>query len=102
MAATEKKTRTALTLEQRKAKLAKDKAKFEKEHAQIAILELKDYISALKIANVGSLFSVVKANKPNVDAVDVLRTLADIAKLKVVITEKPRTARKPKVSAAAK
>jgi hypothetical protein len=80
-----KKPRKTLSIEEQKAKLA--------------ILELKDYINNLKVANVGSVFSVVKANKPGVSALNVLQTLAEIGGLKVIITEKPKATRKPKPSA---
>jgi len=63
---------------------------------------LKDYISNLKVANVGSVFSVIKANKPDVSALNVLQTLAEIGGLRVTITEKPKATRKPKASAKAK
>ena len=96
MATTAKKTRTKLTLAEQKAKLAADKAKLAEQETKIAVAELKGYLKDLKVANVGSLFSVVKANKPGVTALDVLRTLADIAELKVVISPKPVATRAKK------
>jgi hypothetical protein len=63
---------------------------------------LKDYISNLKVANVGSVFSVVKANKPGVSSLNVLQTLAEIGGLKVTISEKPKATRKPKADADSK
>lgn len=97
-----KKTRKTLTIEERKAKLAKQKAATAAAEAKLAIAELKDYISNLKIANVGSVFSVVKANKPDVSSLNVLQTLAEIGGLKVTITEKPKATRKPKATKVAK
>jgi hypothetical protein len=97
-----KKPRKTLTIEEKKAKLAKQKELHAAAEAKLAILELKDYISNLKVANVGSLFSVVKANKPGVSALNVLQTLAEIGDLKVIITEKPKTTRQPKSSADSK
>lgn len=91
-----KKPRKTLTIEERKAKLAKQKAATAAAEAKLAIVELKDYISNLKVANVGSVFSVVKANKPGVSALNVLQTLAEIGGLKVVITEKQKVPRKLK------
>ena len=91
-----KKTRKKLSLLEQKAKLTADKAKLLEQETKIAVAELKDYLKDLKVANVGSLFSVVKANKPGVTALDVLRTLADIAELKVVITPKPTVTRAKK------
>jgi hypothetical protein len=97
-----KKPRKTLSIEERKVKLANQKAATAAAEAKLAILELKDYISNLKIANVGSVFSVVKANKPDVSALNVLQTLAEIGGLKVTITEKPKATRKPKASADSK
>jgi ATP sulfurylase len=91
-----KKPRKTLSIEERKAKLAKQKAATAAAEAKLAILELKDYISNLKVANVGSVFSVVKANKPGVSSLNVLQTLAEIGGLKVVITEKQKIPRKLK------
>jgi hypothetical protein len=96
------KPRKTLTIEERKAKLAKDKAAHATREAKLVIAELKDYISNLKVANVGSVFSVVKANKPGVTALNVLQTLAEISGLKVTITEKPKATRKPKAGADSK
>jgi hypothetical protein len=65
-----KKPRKTLTIEEQKAKLAKQKESHAAKEAKLAIVELKDYISNLKIANVGSVFSVVKANKPGVSSLN--------------------------------
>lgn len=97
-----KKPRKTLTIDERKAKLNKQKAAHAAAEAKLAIIELKDYISNLKVANVGSVFSVVKANKPDVSALNVLQTLAEIGGLKVTITEKPKATRKPKAGADSK
>jgi hypothetical protein len=97
-----KKPRKTLSIEERKAKLAKQKAATAAAEAKLAIVELKDYISNLKVANVGSVFSVVKANKPDVSSLNVLQTLAEIGGLKVTITEKPKATRKPKAEKDAK
>ena len=79
--------------------MAKQKAATAAAEAKLAIVELKDYISNLKVANVGSVFSVVKANKPGISSLNVLQTLAEIGGLKVTITEKPKATRKPKAGA---
>ncbi len=97
-----KKSRKTLTIEERKVKLAKQKAATAAAEAKLAIVELKEYISNLKVANVGSVFSVVKANKPGVSSLNVLQTLAEIGGLKVTITEKPKATRKSKVEKDAK
>jgi hypothetical protein len=52
------------------------------------VAELRNYVNDFKVANVGSLFSAIKANKPGVKDLDILRTLAEIAGLKVTITPK--------------
>jgi ATP sulfurylase len=91
-----KKSRKTLSIEEKKAKLAKQKELHAAKEAKLAILELKDYISNLKIASVGSVFSIVKANKPGVSSLNVLQTLAEIGGLKVVITEKQKVPRKLK------
>jgi hypothetical protein len=90
------KPRKKLTIEEKKAKLAKQKELHAAAEAKLVIAELKDYISNLKVANVGSVFSVVKANKPGVSSLNVLQTLAEIGGLKVTITEKPKATRKSK------
>jgi hypothetical protein len=97
-----KKPRKTLSIEEQKAKLAKQKELHAAKEAKLAIAELKDYISNLKVANVGSVFSVVKANKPGVSSLNVLQTLAEIGGLKVTITEKPKATRKPKAGADSK
>ena len=58
------KTRKTLTLAEKKAKLETGKSKIALQEAKIAVDELKEFVSNLKVANVGSLFTVVKANKP--------------------------------------
>lgn len=97
-----KKQRKTLTIEEKKAKLAKQKELHAAAEAKLVIAELKDYISNLKVANVGSVFSVVKANKPGISELNVLQTLAEIGGLKVTITEKPKTTRKSKAGADSK
>jgi hypothetical protein len=47
-----------------------DKAAHATREAKLVIAELKDYISNLKVANVGSVFSVVKSNKPSVSSLN--------------------------------
>ena len=92
------KTRKTLTLAEKKAKLESGKSKLALQEAKIAVDELKEFVSNLKVANVGSLFTVVKANKPGTTDINILRTLADIARLKVTITVKavvPRAPKKP-------
>ena len=86
--ATIKKTRKKLSLTEQKEKIAADEAKIAQQKSKIAVAELKDYVSNLKVANVGILFTVVKANKAGVKDIDILLTLAEIAKLKVNISPK--------------
>lgn len=102
MNATIKKPRKKLTLVEQKAKLEADEAKIAQQKAKIAVTELKDYVNNLKVANVGSLFTVVKANKPGVKDIDILRTLAEIAKLKVNISPKVPATRAKKSTTSTK
>lgn len=99
MATAAKKTRKKLNLAEQKDKLAASKAKIAEQEAKIAVAELKDYVKNLKVGNIGSLFTVIKANKPGVDTLDILRTLAEIAGLKVVISPKPVVTRAKKKAA---
>jgi hypothetical protein len=64
-----KKPRKTLTIEEQ-AKLTKQKESHAAKEAKLAILESKDFISNLKVANVGSVFSVVKANKPGLSSLN--------------------------------
>jgi len=96
--ATIKKTRKKLSLAEQKAKIEADEAKIAQQKAKIAVTELKDYVNNLKVANVGSLFTVIKANKAGVKDIDILRTLAEIAKLKVNISPKVAASRVKKAS----
>ena len=91
--ATTTRVRKVLTLEEQKLKYEADLKKLAEQASKIAVLELKDYISNLSVANVGSLFEVVKANKKGVKDLDILITLAEIGKVKVDITEKPKATR---------
>ncbi len=94
-----KKTRKKLSITELKSKLAIDKEKIAEQEAKIAVAELKDYITNLKVANVGSLFTVVKTNKSGIKDIDILRTLAEIAKLKVSISPKLVAKRAKKTAA---
>lgn len=96
------KTRKKLSLAEQKAKLAAEKLKIAALEAKIAVDDLKDYINNLKIASVTDLFSQVKAGKAGVKDIDILRTIADIAKLKVIITDKPKVSRTKKAVTKAK
>jgi hypothetical protein len=103
MATAPKKTRTALTLDQRKAKLEKDRLKFAQEEAKIAIEETQSFLAAFKPSSVAKLFSEVRAVRKDVKDIDILRTLAKIGNVKVVITAKvavPRTKKADKIAAA--
>ena len=83
------KKRKTLTIEEQKSKLELERLKLEAKGAKIAVAELKDYIKNLKVGSVSNLFTIVRTNKPDVSDIDILRTLAEIANLKVTITEKP-------------
>lgn len=91
-----KKTRKKLTLEEQKEKLQAEKLRLAEQEAKIAVAELKSYVNDFKVANIGSLFTAIKANKPGVKDIDILRTLADIAGLKVTITPKVAATRAKK------
>lgn len=94
-----KNPRKNLTIAEQRAKIEVAKQKLAAQESRLAVNDLKDYITNLKIANVGSLFSVVAANRKDVKKIDVLRTLGEIGGLKVTITEKVKVARKPKAVA---
>ena len=98
----EKKTRRKLSLAEQKAKLEAEKLKLAALEAKIAVDDLKDYISNLKITSVTDLFSQVKAGKAGVKDIDILRTIAEIAEIKVVITDKPKIPRAKNGKAKAK
>jgi len=83
---TTKKPRKVLTLEERKVKLAKDKAKVFTEEAKIAVEETQSFLAAFKPSSVAKLFEEVRAQRKDVKDIDILRTLAKIAKVKAVIT----------------
>ena len=76
------KLRKTLTIEKKNAQLTKQKELYDAVEAQLAILELKDYISNLKVANVGSVFSVVKSNKPSVSSLNTFQTFAELSSVK--------------------
>ena len=94
-----KKPRKKLNLAEQKAKLAASKTKVAEQESKIAVAELKEFLTNLKVANVGSLFTVANANKPGTTNIDILRTLAEIAGLKVVISPKPVVTRAKKKAA---
>lgn len=97
-----KTTRKKLSIVEQKTKLELNKKKLAEQESKIKVAELKDYMINLKVDNVGSVFNVVKESKSGVTTMDVLRTLAEISGLKVLITEKLKVIRKPKVGAASK
>jgi hypothetical protein len=87
------KPRKKLSLAEQKDKLAKAEKLLAEQKAKLAVDELKDYVSNLKITSVTDLFSQVKAGKAGVKDIDILRTIAEIAEIKVVITDKPKIPR---------
>jgi len=92
------KPRKKLSLAEQKDKLAKAEKLLAEQKAKLAVDELKDYVSNLKITSITNLFSQVKSGKAGVKDIDILRTIGEIAGLKVNITEKPKVtrAKKPK------
>jgi hypothetical protein len=90
------KPRKKPSIAEQRAAIIKDEQKLADRKAKLAVEVLKDFITNLKVANVGSIFSVVRANHAGVKDIDILRTLAEIAKLKVNITEKPVVTRAKK------
>lgn len=91
-----KSPRKKLTIAEQRAKIAAARAKLAAQESRLAVNDLREYITNLKVPTVGKLFSVALENRKDVKKVDVLRTLAVIADLKVTITEKPKTVRKTK------
>ena len=91
--------RKKLSLADQWAKLALVKAKVAAQESKLAVSEIKEFITNLKVPTVGNLFTVALAAKKDLKKIDVLRTLAEIGGLKVTITEKVKTPRKPKVAA---
>ena len=96
-----KNPRKKLTLAAQMAKVEEKQAKLTAQASRLAVLDLKDFVSNLKVANVGSVFSVVAAQRPGTKNIDILQTLAAIGDLKVTIIEKPKTVRKTKAASAA-
>lgn len=92
----EKRTRKKLTIAEQKAKLAAEKARLDAAYAKLAVDDLKDFVTNLKITSITSLFSQVKAGKTGVKDIDILRTIAEIANLKVNISDKPKVLRAKK------
>lgn len=91
-----KRSRRVLSIAEQRAAIARDEQKLADRKAKLAVEVLKDFITNLKVANVGSLFAVVRANQAGVKDIDTLRTLAEIGGLKVNITEKPAVTRAKK------
>lgn len=98
MATATKRTRKTLTLAEQKAKLAASKAKVAAQETKIAVLELKGYVETLKVDSVQGLFTAVKAHSKGMQDIDILRTIAEIVKLKVIVSEKPIVKRAAKGS----
>lgn len=98
MATAAKRTRKTLTLAEQKEQLLKDKQALAAKEAKIAVLELKGYVQTLKVDSVQGLFTAVKAHSKGMQDIDILRTIAEIVKLKVTIAEKPIVKRAPKGS----
>lgn len=93
MATPPKKTRKVKSLAERKATLEEAKKRLAADEAKIAVAELKEFLAAFKPTTIASLFDELKAQKASVKRIDVLRTIAEIGKVKVTITEKPIAAR---------
>lgn len=94
-----KNPRKKLSITEQRAKLEAARAKIAAQESKLAVSEMKEFITNLKVPTVGNLFTVALASKKDVKKIDVLRTLAEIGGLKVTITEKVKTPRKPKVAA---
>ena len=99
MATAEKKTRKTLTLAEQKEQLLEAKKALAAKEAKIAVLELKGYVEKLKVDSVQGLFTAVKAHSKGMQDIDILRTIAEIVKLKVTIAEKLIVKRAPKGTA---
>ena len=89
-----KKPRKKLSIADQRAKIEAARAKLAAQESKLAVSEMKEFITNLKVPTVGALFKVALEQRKDVKKVDVLRTLAVIADLKVTITEKPKTVRK--------
>jgi hypothetical protein len=94
-----KNPRKKLTIDEQKAKLALAKAKIVAQESRLAVNDLREYITALKVPTIGSLFTAAMTNRKDVKKIDVLRTLAEIGGLKVTITEKVKVPRQSKQAA---
>lgn len=94
-----KNPRKKLSIAEQREKIEAAKKKIAAQEARLAVNDLKDYITNLKVPSVGDLFKVAMTNKKEVKKIDVLRTLAEIGGLKVTIIEKVKVDRKPKVVA---
>ena len=94
-----KNPRKKLSIAEQKAKIEAAKAKIAAQEARLAVNDLREYITNLKVPNLGELFTVAQAGRKDVKKSDVLRTLADIGGVKVTITDKVSAPRKPKVAA---
>ena len=94
-----KSPRTKPTSAEVRARIEVAKAKIAAQEAKLAVNELREYITNLKVPTVGKLFEVAVANRSGTKKINVLQTLAEIGGLKVTITEKVKTPRKPKVAA---
>ena len=92
--------RKKLSITEQRAKIEAARAKLSAQEAKLAVNDLREYITTLKVPTVGNLFTFALNNRKDVKKIDVLRTLAEIGGLKVTITEKVKTPRKPKVAAA--
>ena len=94
-----KNPRKKLSLADQWAKLALVKAKVAEQESKLAVSEMKEFITNLKVQTVGELFQVAVAKRPGTKKINVLQTLAEIGGLKVTITEKVKTPRKAKAAA---
>ena len=95
-----KKPRKILTIAEKKEKIQAARARLEAQEIKLAVNDLREYITNLKVPSVGDLFTVALTNRKDVKKSDVLRTLAAIGKVKVTITDKVSTTRKSKIETA--
>lgn len=92
-----KNPRKKLSIAEQKAKIEVARKKLTTQEQRLVVSEMREFITNLKVPTVGDLFKIALDQRKDVKKVDVLRTLAVIADLKVTITEKPKTVRKTKV-----
>ena len=92
-----KNPRKKLSIADERKKIETARAKLDARESRLAVNDLREYITNLKVPTVGNLFTVALANRKEVTKADVLRTLAAIGNVKVTITDKVVKTRKKSV-----